>query len=72
MYNLECIEPTETDQEDDIMMWQGSFCIVVDAFSVNYLKGTVIDYISSLKETGFKFENPTAKKTCGCGSSFSA
>lgn len=72
MYNLECIDATDTDQEDDLMMWQGSFCIVIDVFSTQYLKGTVIDYKSSLQETGFKFENPSAKRTCGCGSSFSA
>lgn len=71
MYMLDFIDATDTDQEDDIMIWQGSFCIVVDSFSNEYLKGTVIDHVSTLKETGFKFENPNSKRTCGCGSSFS-
>ena len=45
--------------------------IFVDSVSAGYLKGTVIDYVSGLQGTGFKFNNPNAKRTCGCGSSFS-
>lgn len=45
--------------------------IYVDPISAGYLKGTVIDYVSGLQGTGFKFNNPNAKRTCGCGSSFS-
>lgn len=45
--------------------------IYVDPISAGYLKGTVIDYVSGLQGSGFKFNNPNAKRTCGCGSSFS-
>lgn len=45
--------------------------VVVDAISAGYLKGTVVDYITGLQGTGFQFKNPNAKRTCGCGSSFS-
>jgi iron-sulfur cluster assembly accessory protein len=45
--------------------------IIIDPISAGYLKGTTIDYISGLQGTGFKFDNPNAKRTCGCGSSFS-
>jgi iron-sulfur cluster assembly accessory protein len=45
--------------------------IIIDPISAGYLKGAVIDYISGLQGTGFKFNNPNAKRTCGCGSSFS-
>lgn len=45
--------------------------IIIDPISAGYLKGTTIDYISGLQGTGFKFNNPNAKRTCGCGSSFS-
>jgi iron-sulfur cluster assembly accessory protein len=45
--------------------------IFIDPISASYLKGTVIDYVSGLNGTGFKFNNPNAKRTCGCGSSFS-
>ncbi len=58
--------------EDDIILEQGGVRIFVDQYSAGYLKGTEIDYVSGLSGAGFKFNNPTAKKTCGCGSSFSA
>lgn len=45
--------------------------IFIDPISAGYLKGTVIDFVSGLQGTGFKFHNPNAKRTCGCGSSFS-
>ena len=44
----------------------------VDATSVMYLNGCVVDYVETLEAAGFKFENPNVKSTCGCGSSFSA
>ena len=43
----------------------------VDMMSLTYLDGTEIDYVEGLYGAGFKFSNPTAKSTCGCGSSFS-
>jgi iron-sulfur cluster insertion protein len=45
--------------------------VVVDPVSAGYLRGTVVDYVSGLNGTGFQFKNPNAKRTCGCGSSFS-
>lgn len=44
--------------------------VFVDATSVQYLDGCVVDYVESLEGAGFKFENPNVKSTCGCGSSF--
>jgi iron-sulfur cluster assembly accessory protein len=44
--------------------------VYVDATSVMYLNGCVVDYIETLEGAGFKFENPNVKSTCGCGSSF--
>ena len=46
--------------------------IFVDRKSLLYLKGTVLDYDASLVTKGFVFNNPNAKTTCGCGSSFGA
>ena len=46
--------------------------LFVDMMSFQYLEGTEVDYVESLHGAGFKFLNPTAKSTCGCGSSFSA
>ncbi len=46
--------------------------VFVDPTSAPYLEGTEIDFVSSLNGGGFKFSNPKATHTCGCGSSFSA
>lgn len=46
--------------------------IFIDMMSYQYLDGTEIDYVEGLHGAGFKFVNPNAKSTCGCGSSFSA
>ncbi len=45
--------------------------VFIDSASLMYLKGTKIDFIETLEGSGFKFENPNVKTTCGCGSSFS-
>jgi len=45
--------------------------VYVDPKSYLYLNGTTLDYIDSLQEKGFRFVNPNANKTCGCGESFS-
>ena len=46
--------------------------LFVDKKSLLYLKGTVLDYDTNLISKGFVFQNPNAKTTCGCGSSFGA
>ena len=45
--------------------------IYLDSKSFLYLMGTEIDFVDELNQTGFKFVNPNAKRTCGCGESFS-
>jgi iron-sulfur cluster assembly accessory protein len=45
--------------------------VFVDATSAMYLNGCTVDYVETLEAAGFKFDNPTVKSTCGCGSSFS-
>ena len=44
--------------------------VYVDATSLMYLNGCMVDYVETLEAAGFKFENPQVKSTCGCGSSF--
>lgn len=56
---------------DDLTITCGELSVFVDPVSAGFLKGTTIDYVSGLNGTGFKFNNPNAKRTCGCGSSFS-
>ena len=45
--------------------------VFVDATSLMYLNGCIVDYVETLEAAGFKCENPQVKSTCGCGSSFS-
>ena len=45
--------------------------VYVDPKSDLYLSGTTLDYVDTLQEKGFRFVNPNASKTCGCGESFS-
>jgi iron-sulfur cluster assembly protein len=44
--------------------------ITTDALSSKYLLGTTVNYLSTVTGAGFKFENPNAKSSCGCGTSF--
>lgn len=46
--------------------------LIVDAKSLLFLDGTTLDFSDGLNGTGFVFNNPNAKRTCGCGNSFSA
>ena len=57
---------------DDEITEVGSLKVFVDPKSSPLLDGIVVDYIDSLLESGFKFTNPNATDTCGCGKSFQA
>jgi iron-sulfur cluster assembly protein len=46
--------------------------VFIDQASLLYLDGAEVDYVETLEGSGFKFNNPNVKSTCGCGSSFSA
>jgi iron-sulfur cluster assembly protein len=46
--------------------------LLVDEKSALYLVGSVLDFVDTLQESGFKIENPNASNTCGCGQSFAA
>ncbi|MGH9327720.1 MAG: iron-sulfur cluster insertion protein ErpA [Terriglobia bacterium] len=60
---------TETNPIDRTFEYDG-LKVFVDQASLMYLKGTKVDYVENLAGSGFKFENPNVKSTCGCGSSF--
>jgi iron-sulfur cluster assembly accessory protein len=47
------------------------FKVFVDQASLLYLDGVEVDFVDTLEGSGFKFNNPQVKSTCGCGSSFS-
>jgi len=55
---------------DDTVLEQDGLKLFVDPQSVPYLAGVTIDYVVGLHKEGFKFENPKATRTCGCGESF--
>jgi iron-sulfur cluster assembly protein len=55
----------------DLVWEQDGVKVATDAQSARYLQGTEVDYVSNLQGAGFKFNNPNAKSSCGCGSSFS-
>jgi iron-sulfur cluster assembly accessory protein len=59
-------------REGDLSIAQDGVTLLVDPMSSMYLQGVTIDYVVGLQGAGFKFNNPNAKTTCGCGSSFSA
>lgn len=68
-YDLNLIDKSK---DGDLVWEQDGVKMCTDAMSMQYLKGTQVDYLTSTTASGFKFENPNAKSSCGCGSSFSA
>ena len=58
--------------EDDLVVEVNDVRLFVDGFSAQYLAGVTVDYVSSMQESGFTFNNPNATGGCGCGTSFSA
>ncbi|VVM08505.1 Iron-sulfur cluster insertion protein ErpA [Methylacidimicrobium cyclopophantes] len=59
-------------QPDDIEWQEGEIRIAVDRASVTRLQGAILDYQGGLTGAGFRFRNPHARGTCGCGTSFEA
>lgn len=59
------------DEMNDVVTSQHGLRVAVDRKSAMFLEGTVIDFYDGIERRGFTFENPNAKKSCGCGSSFS-
>jgi len=57
---------------DDQVIEQDGLKVYVDPKSLLYLNGTRVDYVDGLSGSGFKFENPNSKGSCGCGESFYA
>jgi len=62
----------EAARETDEVLEYPGLQVYVDPVSVRYLDGVTIDYVLGMQGAGFKFINPKATGTCGCGSSFSA
>jgi iron-sulfur cluster assembly accessory protein len=62
----------DTQKEGDRVTDFSGVLVLVDEISLPYIAGTTLDYVEGLHGAGFRFDNPRASRTCGCGSSFSA
>ncbi len=60
----------DEEQEGDTVIPQGEFKVFVDEMSLEYIKGSQVDYVDSLMGAGFTVNNPNAVSSCGCGHSF--
>lgn len=58
--------------EDDMILESNGLRLFIDPFSLQYLQGVEIDYVTTFQGSGFTFNNPNASGGCGCGSSFTA
>jgi len=60
----------EKSRETDTTFMMEGLTVFVDPKSMMYLDGTTLDFSAGLEGRGFVFNNPNARKTCGCGQSF--
>jgi iron-sulfur cluster assembly accessory protein len=56
--------------DDDLVISKEGATVLIDAVSLNYLKGSEIDFVDDLIGASFKINNPKATASCGCGTSF--
>lgn len=68
-YDLNLVKES---RDGDTVWSQDGITLATDAMSTQYLAGTVVDFITTPTGSGFKFNNPNARSSCGCGNSFSA
>jgi iron-sulfur cluster assembly accessory protein len=57
--------------EDDLAIERDGATVLIDTMSVDFLKGSEIDYVDELIGASFRIHNPNATAACGCGTSFS-
>lgn len=66
-YGMDFVEkPNDDDQVQD----RNGLKVFVDSQSAKLLSGMTVDFVETLQESGFKFDNPNATSSCGCGKSF--
>lgn len=68
-YTLNIVGSPNTE---DVTFQHGRVNVYVDPQSLALIDGVVVDYVEGIMESGFKFSNPNATESCGCGSSFKA
>lgn len=57
-------------EDDDLMLARDGASVLIDPVSVDYMRGSEIDYVDDLIGQSFKIQNPNATASCGCGTSF--
>lgn len=62
----------ERANDEDAVIEIEELKIFVDPLSAPMLNGVTVDFLDSMEGSGFKFDNPNATNSCGCGNSFSA
>ncbi len=60
----------DAPKEGDEIAERDGVRVLVDPASVPHLRGATVDYCDDLTGTGFRIQNPNARRTCGCGTSF--
>ncbi|WP_026098355.1 HesB/IscA family protein [Kamptonema formosum] len=66
------LDITSTPKPDDVVFEEDKVLFYIDRQSAPLLEGIVIDFVEGLTQSGFKFLNPNATESCGCGKSFKA
>jgi iron-sulfur cluster assembly accessory protein len=61
----------DTKMDDDLVIARDGATVLVDPMSLDFLKGSEIDFVDDLIGAAFKIHNPNATSSCGCGTSFS-
>ncbi len=61
----------DEQRDGDIVLHESDVTVIIDTMSLEYLKGSTVDYVDDFTKSGFEIKNPNAKTTCGCGESFS-
>jgi iron-sulfur cluster assembly accessory protein len=66
-YKFDLVEGGEAD---DLVLVRSGATVVIDQVSLEYMKGSEIDFVDDLIGASFKIKNPNATASCGCGTSF--
>ena len=69
-FHYDFIFPVYEINDDDMVVTHQDSTLLVDDISLNYMKGSVVDYIESLAGSMFDIKNPNTTANCGCGNSF--
>jgi iron-sulfur cluster assembly accessory protein len=61
---------TQEREPEDLVIEKEGAVVLVDSVSLDFLRGTRIDFVDDLIGQSFKIDNPNVKASCGCGASF--